>query len=85
MFLTLRNSDLHSVSVITATIGDSMKASAAEFFLEDPVEVFSTIRMLNDCDETGDFKGRGPRQPDGTYRGSKILPMPRSYCLSDSD
>ncbi len=81
MFLALRTDRLPKQTTFTVTIGESTKISNATYYLSDPTEVFATIRMLNDCDETGDTQGRGLMQGDGSYRGSRLLPVPRSYLI----
>ena len=81
MFLAIHASSFPPETLFTVTIGNKTKKSHAEFFLEDPSQVFATIAMLNTCDQSGDIQGLGLKNPDGSYRGSKVLPVPRSYAL----
>lgn len=81
MFRALRASDLPEETVFTVTIGESTKNSDADWFLTEPTDVFATIKMLNACDSTGDVQGKGPLRPDGSYRGSQVYPVSRTYLI----
>ena len=53
--------------------------SAAAYRLDDTRDLWTVIGMLNDCDKRDDRQGLGVREANGSYRGSKPYPVPRSY------
>lgn len=85
MFRVLKNtrSEVNPQSIFTVTVGtEQLKVTNARWYLLEPRDVIENIMMLNQADLTKDDAGEGPLMADGvTHRGSKPLPVPRSYLI----